>query len=136
MNAERLGTQNDVFSGRGDYFSFVQQPAHPLDDKAGLRQQCIRLSARNKCSVITVAPVGKSLFPSDQSGSARNTRNASASARVDLCLRPEASDRRDVAFGQGFVFVTGVIKSPVQFDVMKPDAVRLSDAFQCADLMQ
>ena|SRR5438093_6422372 len=24
MNAERLGTQNDVLSGRGDYFAFVQ----------------------------------------------------------------------------------------------------------------
>ena len=136
MNAERSGTQNDVFSGRGDHLAFVQQPANSLDDKVGLRQQCIRLSTRYKCSVITVAAVGKSLFPQDQSGTARNTRNASASVRVDLCLRPEAPDRGDVAFGQGFVFVTGVIKSAVQFDVMEPDAVRLSDAFECADLMQ
>ncbi len=136
MNAERLGSQDDVFSGRGDYFAFIQQPADPLDDKAYLRQHCIRLSARNKCSVITVAAVGKSLFPQDQSGTACSTRNASASARVDLRLRPEASDRGDVAFGQGFVFFTGVIKSAVQLDVMKPDAVRLSGVFQGADLMQ
>ena len=136
MNAEGMGTQDDVFSGRGDYLAFVQQPANPLDDKIDLRQQCIRFSTRNKCSVSTVAAVGKSLFPQNQSGTARNTRNASASARVDLRLRPEASDRGDVAFGQGFVFFTGVIKSTVQFDVMKPDAVRLSDAFKRADLMQ
>ena len=136
MNAERLGTHKDVFSGRGDYFAFVQQAANPFDDKVGLRQQCIRLSTWNKCSVITVAAVGKSLFPQDQSGTARNTGNASAGARVDLGLRPEASDGGDVAFGQGFVFFTGVIKSTVEFDVVKPDAVRLRDAFQRADLMQ
>src|SRR5205814_6339727 len=92
--------------------------------------------SRNERPVIAIGAVGEGLLPCDQSSSTRKTRNPAAGPRVNFDSWPEVFYHGGIALGQGLVFFARVIEGAVQFNVMKLEAVGLSDAFQCADLLQ
>ena len=136
MNAERSRAQDKMLSSLRGYLARFQEPANARNKNSYASQQRVGFIPGNKRSIIAITAVGKGFFPYDQPGSTRNAHDATFRARVDFYLRPKAFHHRDIAFGQGVVFFARVIKGPVEFDVVKRDAISPSDPFQRADLVQ